>query len=138
MDDIKDTMSSLVSEGMVRVQDEVAAQVEVEVCTEMARQNGKLMADLGVLRGVKSTIEICLDKLNANSEYLGETVQAIDHSTSVLNAKIDGTEVKLVAKIDDIAGQLAIAKSNQESISHSSSKLSAVSALLSENLKVIF
>ena len=99
MDDMKDTMSSLVSEGMVRVQDEVAAQVGVEVRAEMARQTDELMADLGVLRGVKSTIEICLDKLNSNFEYLGETVQAIDHSTSVLNAKIDGTEVKLMAKM---------------------------------------
>ena len=136
MDDMKDTLSSLVSQGMARVQDEVATQVGVEVRAEMARQTDEIMADLGVLRGVKSTVEICLDKLNSNSEYLGETVQAIDLSTSELNAKIDGMEVKLAAKIDGVAGQLATAKSNQESISHSSSKLSAVSALLSENLKV--
>ena len=67
---------------------------------------------------------------------MGETVQAIDFSTIELATKIDGIEVKLAARIDGIADQLATAKSNQESISHSSSKLSAVSALLSENLKV--
>ena len=67
MDDMKNTLSSLVTEGMARVQDEVATQVGVEVCTEMARQTDELMSDLGVLRGVKSTVEICLEKLNSNS-----------------------------------------------------------------------
>ena len=136
MDDMKNTLSSLVTEGMARVQDEVATQVGVEVRAEMARQTDELMSDLGVLRGVKSTVEICLEKLNSNSKYLGEKVQAIDFSTTELATKIDGIEVKLAARIDGIADQLATAKSNQESISHSSSKLSAVSALLSENLKV--
>ena len=73
----------------------------------MARQTNELMADLGV----KSTAEICLDKLNSKTEYLGKSFQAINLFTSELTAKIDGIKVKLVAMIDGAAGQIVTTKS---------------------------
>ena len=136
LDDTRDTLSTLVSEGMDRVRDEIANQIGIEVRAEMVRQTDQLMTDLSLLHGVKTTAELCLEGVNSNTEYTNEMAEAIAASGSDICEKLDGINHGLMTKLDGISGELAGSKTHQESLSQARTQISAMTALLSENLKV--
>ena len=134
LDDSKAMLSSLVSEGMDKVCDEIATQVGREVQAEMVKQTDELMRDLGALRGVKQAVDLGLERINSTSEYLNEVVQSI----TLLDSKVDSINRTLLSKMELMSRDLAVKfkESHAESIAFTRSQLSAMSALLSELLKV--
>ena len=126
INDINDTISVAFSDSMDRVRDDIVSKVRVEVRAEMARQTDELMAHIGVITAIKSTVELCHTKVSNNSDFLGEIVEAVE---------VGSTELK--SMIEALARDLSTASSNHEAITHARTQLSSISALLTETLKVV-
>ena len=84
------------------------------------------MEGIGAISSIKSTVELCHSSLSSNSEYLNEVAEAVHQGSTGIKDKLDS-----------IGQDLATAKTNRESINLSRTQLSSISALLTENLKVV-
>ena len=98
----------------------------------MVKQTDELMKDLSALRGVKQAVDLGLERINSTSDYISEAVEAI----TLLDHKIGGINRGLLTKMAEISQTLA-GKATQVELCLARSQLSALSALLSENLKVL-
>ena len=103
LDDTKDILSSLVSQGMEKVRNDIAIQIGKEVRAEMVEQTDELMRDLSALRGVKQAVDLGLERINSTSDYISEAVEAIN----LLDNKLDGINRGRLTKMAEISQTLA-------------------------------
>lgn len=125
LNEMSQRFNIMIKESLATLKADIVHQVDKEVRAALTLQTDELMADLGALRAVKSTIETCLTKTIDTGAFLSEILETIDKS---------GSDV--IKILTDLTPQLSMAKANQESITLARSQLSSISGLIAENLKV--
>ena len=124
--DLMANMGTLLNDTMKDFKEAIAIHVSTEIRAAISVQNDRIMEMLGAIPSVKTTSELGITKIDDVYAYLGEIAEAVSNLSS-----------KTIDKLEAVTKDFATAKANQESIAQTRTQLSSISALLTENLKVI-
>ena len=116
---------AVLKESMDTLTDTLTRHISTEISAAISMRFDELCDDLGAVRAIKDTTELCLNKVENIAEDVDEAIETVN--------KIS---VELGPKLDSIAQAVSSSRTSQDSIPQMRTQLSSISARLTEALKV--
>ena len=118
---------AVLTDSMATLTDTLTRHISTEISAAISMRFDDLCDDLGAVRAIKDTTELCLTKVGTTAEDIDEVIETVTK-----------TSADQGIKLDSITQAISSSKTSLDSIPQMRTQLSSISARLTEVLKVGF
>ena len=118
----------LLKESMESLTDTLTRHISTEIGAAISMRIDDLRDDLGAVRAIKDTTELCLTKVENTVVYIDEIIETVE--------TMNKNTAEVAMKLDTINQDISSSKTSLDSIPQVRTQLSCISARLTEALKV--